>query len=284
MNAATKPTPVANRIISWLVLLFGLAEVPWVIYLMFNQDPTVQANHLRLASIGMSLSAAVLCAGTAWLILRKGSVTAAIGVAAATLTLFLATMVTLSPSMQSQGLAAAITPLATAIPAGIAAIFAATVFLRGTQDARRTLLLIASAVLAVVAVSFLVHTASHAMSSETTGWMSRARAVVVVLDTAESVGLIGAGIASLRGNVRATLVFSVMAATLLSADAYGNVVGAPQGPAQIAALFYLIVGELPSIILLLIVARSAQRKLSGAIGEGTPAGPAATSRPAVAGD
>lgn len=268
----TKPVankPVANKIISWLVLLFGLAEVPWVIYLLFTQDPTVPANHLRLASMGMSLSAAILCALGAWMILRTASLTAAICVAAATLTLFLGVMVTLSPSMQSQGLASMVTPLMTAVPAGIAAIFAATVFLRGREDARRTALVVASVVLTIVAVSFAIHTASHAMQTETAGWMTRARAVVVVLDTAESIGLIGAGIASLKGHVRATLVFSVMAATLLSADAYGNVVGAPQGQAQVAALFYLFVGELPSIVLLLIVARSAQRALTGGERQGS---------------
>lgn len=256
-DRATKP--VANKVISWLVLLFGIAEVPWVIFLLFTQQTTVAANHLRLAGAGVALGGAVLCFGAAWAIWKLRPSVIIFCVSAVTLTVFLGVTATLSPNLQADGLATQAQPIVMAIFAAVVGVSAIAIFFNGTQASRRTLLAVAAIVLLIVGLFYLGHMVSHAMSDQTTGWMDRTRAIVVILDTFESIGLIGAGVASLKGHVKATLVFSVMGATLLSCDAYANVVGATQGPAFWAAIFYLIVGEIPSIVLLVLVARSAQR-------------------------
>lgn len=253
---------VAPRLVSWLVLLFGLAEVPWVIYLIFNQQATVEADHLRLASLGLGFGAAILCAGAAWAVLSRRRSAAALCVSAATATLFLAIMVTLSPDMETAGVQGMFVPLLIAIPGAVAAGLATSHVLHGSAESHRMLMLVSATVLAVIALSFLVHTTGRLMDEGTTVWMSRARAIVVILDTGETVALIGAGLASLRGQARAALVFGAIAATLLTGDAFANVVGAPQGPAFQQAIFYLIVGEIPSIVLSLVVVHSASRRLA----------------------
>lgn len=256
-----KTGPVAPKLVSWLVLLFGLAEVPWVIYLLFNQQATVEADHLRLASLGLGLGAAALCAGAAWSLWRDRRSAAAFTVAAATQTLFLAIMVTLSPDMEAAGISRLSVPLLLAVPGAIVSALATGIVLRGTAANHRRVIVISAIVLGVVALSILIHTASRLVDEGATMWMSRARAIVVLLDTGETVGLIGAGLASLRGRVRPALVFGVIAATLLAGDAFANVVGAPQGPAFRQAIFYLVVGEIPSIVLSLIIVRYASQQM-----------------------
>lgn len=258
---ATTSAPVANKIVSWLVLLFGLLEVPWVIYLAFTQVTTVEANHLRLASLGIGLGGGVLCAWAAFALWKRRPAGGALAVGAGALTLYLGVSMALSPELAASDLTGYTLFLLVAIPGTIAAIFAATNALRGTAEVNRRVVVISAVVLLLVALAFVGHALAHAVSPETIGWLSRARGVVVVLDTGESVGLIGAGIASLRGYPRAALVFSVIAATLLTCDAFANVVGAAPGLAAKEAVFYLIVGEIPSIVLCLVVARSAYRKL-----------------------
>lgn len=105
----------------------------------------------------------------------------------------------------------------------------------------------------------LVRTDLHLTDLPTTADAERLRATVVILDTGESVGLIGAGWASLRGLPRATLVFAVMAASLLVVNAFVNVLAAEPGSAFVAAVFYLVVGEIPSTVLTVIAARAAIR-------------------------
>jgi hypothetical protein len=257
-----RATPVAPRLVSWLVLVFGVLEIPWIITLLFTQSPTVPADHLRLASLGLGGGAVVLCSAAAWTIWRRRPSAAAFSVAAVTLTMFLAISLTLSPSMQADA-SRSVAPLLIAIPGALAGIVAAAAFLRGTAERRQIALTVAAIVLAIVALSFAFHTAAHLSDPVTTGLMSRSRAIVVLLDTGEAVGLIGAGWYSLRGKPREALVFSVLAATLLTCDAFANVVGAQQGTAFDQAIFYLLVGEIPSIILALWVARCASRKWLG---------------------
>lgn len=260
-SAAAGQAPVANKIVSWLVLLFGLLEVPWVIYLAFTQEKTVEANHLRLAALGIGLAGGVLCAWAAYALWRRRPAGGALAVGAGTLTLYLGISMTLSPELSASDLTGFTMFMLVAIPGTIAAVLAATYVLRGTAESHRRVIVAAAVVLLLVALAFVGHAVAHAVSPDTMGWLSRARGVVVVLDTGESIGLIGAGIASLRGHARAALVFSVIAATLLTCDAFANVVGAAPGVAAEQAVFYLLVGEIPSIVLCLMVARSAYRKL-----------------------
>ena len=253
---------VAPRLVSWLVLLFGLAEVPWVIYLIFNQQATVEADHLRLCQPGagirsrhpvrrcrlVSLEPATLGGGT----VRFGRNCDSL----------LAIMVTLSPDMETAGVQGMFVLLLIAIPGAVAAGLATSHVLHGSAESHRMLMLVSATVLAVIALSFLVHTTGRLMDEGTTVWMSRARAIVVILDTGETVALIGAGLASLRARRAPHLCSGPSQPHLLTGDAFANVVGAPQGPAFQQAIFYLIVGEIPSIVLSLVVVHSASRRLA----------------------
>lgn len=96
-----------------------------------------------------------------------------------------------------------------------------------------------------------------ALGSASTQTVIHARAIVVVLDTGETAALICAGIGVLRQRVRLTYVAGTIAATLLLLDALTNLLVVPSGPAFQAALFYLIVGELPSTAVAIIAARAA---------------------------
>ncbi|MFI0432313.1 MAG: hypothetical protein ACH36H_04140 [Candidatus Nanopelagicales bacterium] len=271
-SSAAHASPVANKVVSWLVLLFGLMEVPWVIYLAFTQLTTVEANHLRFAALGLGFGGAALCAWAAWALWRRHPVGAALAVGSATLTLYLGVSMTLTPGLSASDFTGYSLFLLMAVPGTIAGVMAANYLLRGRGDTRRRAIVVAAVVLGLVALAFAGHALAQAADPETTGWVSRARAIVVILDTGESVGLIGAGIASLRGHARSALVFSVIAATLLMCDAFANVVGAAPGVAFQQAVFYLLVGEIPSIVLCLFVARSAYRTLGPAamLGSSTP--------------
>ncbi|MFM2438614.1 MAG: hypothetical protein RLZ55_1437 [Actinomycetota bacterium] len=263
-SSAVHTGPVANKVISWLVLLFGLMEVPWVIYLAFTQLTTVEADHLRLAALGIGCGGAVLCAWAAWALWRRHPAGAALAVGSATLSLYLGVTMTLTPSLSATDLTGFTLFLFITLPGTIAAVAAAYYLLRGGGDTHRRVIVVAAVVLGLVALAFAGHALAHAVDPQTVGWMSRARAIVVILDTGESMGLIGAGIASLRGHARSALVFSIIAATLLTVDAFANVVGAAPGVAFQQAVFYLLVGEIPSIVLCLLVARAAYRRLGPA--------------------
>ncbi|MCB0914709.1 MAG: hypothetical protein KDC23_03270 [Actinobacteria bacterium] len=254
-------TPVGNRLVSWLVLALGVFEVPWIIYLAFTQVTTVEADHLRLAGLVIGMGAAVLCGAAAWALWRGHPLAAALSVGSATLVLYLGISLALSPDLGTHNAWGFSLILFVALPGAVAGIIAARQLLSKGGSPHRRQLAVAAVVLAVVALTFAGHALLLQLDPETVGWLSRARAIVVILDTGESIGLIGAGIASLRGNTRAALVFSVLAATLLTCDAVANVLGAPPGFALESAVFYLLVGEIPSIVLSLVIARSAYRRL-----------------------
>lgn len=245
-----------------------------MIYLAFNQDPTVEAFHVRLVTLGLGLGVTITAAGAAWTVWRGSRLAATWCVAAASVMLISAALVTLSPNLQANGLLGLWVPLALSIAGAAAAISAARHMLRGaasasypaapvtatdTAPATAPAMRVAALVLAFVGLITLVRTGLHVTDVSTTADAERLRATVVILDTGESVGLIGAGLASLRGLRRATLVFAVMAASLLVVDAFVNVFAAEPGPAFVAAAFYLIVGEIPSIVLTVIAARAALR-------------------------
>jgi hypothetical protein len=62
----------------------------------------------------------------------------------------------------------------------------------------------------------------------------------------------------------------VIAATLLITDAWTNVITAPPGQTFWAAIFYLVVGEIPATIVCLWAARSATRAIWPAGTDGSP--------------
>ena len=115
--------------------------------------------------------------------------------------------------------------------------------------------------LVLTSIALMVRVGQHVTDAATTASVTRARALVVLLDTAEVVGLLGAGLASRRGRVPSTLVLATMAGVLLACDAWTNV-AATTGAAFDAALVFLVVGEIPSMIVCGIAAVAAYRKLA----------------------
>ena len=144
--------------------------------------------------------------------------------------MMLATTATLAPKLQPDVAALGMwVPLVLALVGTAAAIVATVQLLRVSTAAEPRVLTVTAFILGLVAAFMLYRGVAHLFDADSTELASHTRALVVVLDTAESIGLIGAGWASLRGYVRATAVFGVMAATLLIIDAYTNVVAAERG-------------------------------------------------------
>lgn len=262
-DAPTAARPyVASKWVTWLLLFFGICEVPWVIYLIFFQPTTVEAYHVRLTGAGLGIGGAIVGAIATVAVWRRSSRAALWAVAMATTMMMLATTATLAPKLQPDVAALGMwVPLVLALVGTAAAIVATVQLLRVSTAAEPRVLTVTAFILGLVAAFMLYRGVAHLFDADSTELASHTRALVVVLDTAESIGLIGAGWASLRGYVRATAVFGVMAATLLIIDAYTNVVAAEPGPTFWAAIFYLIVGEIPSTILALIAALAAAKKL-----------------------
>lgn len=262
--------PVARPLVTWALILLGAAEIPWVIYLAFTQTVVVQVFHLRLATLGLGGLSATLCAGAAWTVARRGSWAAALCVAAATTLAFLATVGKLTPSLRTSGLlGSGGAPLLVVLPGVAAAVYAGWVLLArhtpspaGMPEPAPRGLRMAAGVLALTAVVVAARMVLHVMQWDSEAMATHTRGVIVILDTLEALGLLGAGLASRAGRVRGTLVLATMAGILLVCDAYGNVVMAASGQAFNAALFYLVVGELPSIAACALAVRSAQRHLS----------------------
>lgn len=261
-RASDRPGFVAPKLVTWALILFGAFEIVWVIYLVFNQARSGQAFHIRLASLGLAVAVAVLCGLTAWMLWTRRRAAAAAGIAAVTVALFAAMVVTLSPSLQSGGLVRGdYIPLLLAAVAAVAAIIGASAALRGQADPGRTSVKFAIGCLVFVTGAAAIRAGQSFTSTATSELATHTRGMVVILDTAETIGLLGAGIASLRRLPRPTFVLATMATALFICDAWVNVVMVPSGPAFQAALVFLFVGELPSVVLCSIAAIWAWRRL-----------------------
>lgn len=247
---------------TWALIVLGALEVPWVIYLVVTQQESFKAYHLNLATIGLSTASALIAGFACWALLRNWVAAPALCVATATVVLFLSSVTSLSRNLGSR---VALSPdhisLVIAIPGAIAAVYAAYVCLRGRQQQQELGLLIATVVVGLVAAAFAVRTVQHITDHHSTAYVTQARAIVVLLDTGEAIGLLGAGIASLRARPKPMLIFSTMGAVLLMCDAWTNVLTAASGLAFDSAIFYLIVGEIPSIVVCLWAMTSALRSL-----------------------
>ena len=73
------------------------------------------------------------------------------------------------------------------------------------------------------------------------------RFLIVVYDCLEVVALIGLGLGMRAGRHRTAIVLGSMGMVLFLLDAFVNVVVVSEGPAFIAAVFFAVVGEFPSI-------------------------------------
>ena len=157
-----------------------------VIYLIFTQQESFQAFHLNVATLGLEH------------VVHPPEWTQLLGVeprldlspvwcvATATLVLFLVTVTSLSRSLDSRiALRPDHVPLAIAVPGAIAAIYAATVCLLGKQATHAVGIKIAAVVLGLVACAFLVRTVQHFTDPQSEAIVTRARAIVVLLDTGE---------------------------------------------------------------------------------------------------
>jgi len=261
-ETATVRRVVAPKFVTWALIVFGSFEVLWVIYLVFNQATEGQAFHIRLASVGLTGALAVLCGLASWMLWTRRGAAATFAIAAATVALFSAMLVTLSPNLQLVPTAGVdVIPLGLAVMATIGAVVGVRAVLGDRTDRPNASLTFAIGCLGFVAVVAALRTGATFTTSVTSELATHTRAVVVILDIGETIGLLGAGISSLRGLPRPTFVFATMAATLLICDAWVNVVLVPSGPAFQAAIVFLFVGELPSIVLCSIAAVWAWRRI-----------------------
>lgn len=248
------PIPV-RRWVGWALLLLGVGEVFWVIYLMFNQARAVRVFHLHAVTLGVGGVTTVVAACAAVALIRESRAAAWLAISTATLIGFMGAFVGLSRADYHAGIGHALTEVVALGGIGTC-LAAATAYLllsqRGVGRYRHWLALGMVGVAAGMLIRMGV-----ALGSASTQTVIHARAIVVVLDTGETAALICAGIGVLRQRVRLTYVAGTIAATLLLLDALTNLLVVPSGPAFQAALFYLIVGELPSTAVAIIAARAA---------------------------
>ena len=91
-------------------------------------------------------------------------------------------------------------------------------------------------------------TSRHIVAATTTTLdADHLRLLVVLYDSAEVASLLGLGLSLRAVAARAAIAFGSAGAVLFFLDAYINVVVVPAGQAFVAAIFYAVVGEFPSI-------------------------------------
>lgn len=220
---------------SLLILAFGVLEIPWVGYLLFSQARTGVAQHVHLAALGLVGGAAVLATMSAvWL--WKGHRSAAIlCVMTGTwmgVVLFFALTISSVPVV-----------LATIPGLLVAAVAARDVLRHPEQSVARWL----PAALLVITLVLLVRLTVTLTRTETAMAADHLRFLIVLYDSAEVVTLIGLGVALRAGRPRTAIVVGSMGIVLFLLDGFVNLVVVGEGEAFVAALFYAVVGEIPSI-------------------------------------
>lgn len=253
---------IGPRWLMWGLLVFGVAEIPWVVYLAFFQVKTATAYHVRLASLGIAGVTIVLCLLAAVMLLRRRLLAAHASVATATALTGSAVLVALAPTFNyASALDYAVGPVALAVPGVAAAVVAAVATLTGRWDTPRTRGVVA-AVLVVVAAGLVAHLWRTANAALTQVDADHLRLLVVLLDTSEVVALLGAGLALRQGSARWVVVFGSMGLVLFPGDAWTNIVFVGPGPQFVAAIFYAVVGEGPSTAMCLYAVVLATRRLT----------------------
>lgn len=225
--------PIGPRWLTWIILAYGILEIPWVIYLVFFQVRTGTAQHTHLAALGLAGFGAVAALVAAWTLLSGSRWAAAAAVAAAT---WLAVGLFFGVVVSSLHVVWAGIP-GTAV-AGTAAWFA-------LRDRRCPPWM--PAVLAMVAVFLLLNLTRVVAQTSTSIDADHLRILIVLYDSAEVATLLGLGMSLRAGAARAAIAFGSAGAVLFFLDAYINVVVVPGGQALVAAVFYAVVGEFPSI-------------------------------------
>ena len=226
-------TPIGPRWLTWIILAYGLLEIPWVIYLIFFQMRTGTAQHTHLAALGLAGFGAVAALVAAWALLKEARWAAVAAVAAATwmgVGLFFGVVVS-SLHVVWAGVPGTVV-------AGLGAWFA--------LRERRCPQWIPAGLL-IVALFLLLNLTRIVAQTPTTVDADHLRFLIVVYDSAEVASLLGLGLSLRSGAARAAITFGSAGAVLFFLDAYINVVVVPEGQAFVAAIFYAVVGEFPSI-------------------------------------
>ena len=237
---------IGPRWLTWIILAYGLLEIPWVIYLIFFQQRTGTAQHTHLAALGLYGGGAVLALWAAWASWRQHRIVSVAAVMAATwLTAGVFFAVVLSAVH--------------VVWAGVLGAVVAALMARGVLRERPVPAWF-GAVLGFVAIVLLVNLVVIVSSDSTSIDADHLRILVVLYDSGEVAALLGLGWSLHRGAPRAATAFGSAGVVLFLLDAYVNVVVVPSGPAFTAALFYAIVGELPSIAMCAAGAALAMRR------------------------
>ena len=237
---------IGPRWLTWVILGYGLLEIPWVVYLVFFQARSGTADHTHLVALGLYGGGAVVALWAALANWRQSRLAAVSAVMAAT---WLAAGVFLAVVLS------AVPVVWWGLPG---AVIAAMLARRALHDQPVTPWL--SAGLAAVSGVLLVHLTLILADTSTHIHADHLRLLVVLYDSCEVAALLGLGWSLHRGAPRAAIVFGSAGVVLFLLDAYVNVVVVPSGPAFTAALFYAIVGELPSIAMCAAGAALAMRR------------------------
>ena len=222
----------------WLILLiltFGVLEIPWVGYLFFFQAPEGVAQHTHVAAAGLIGGSAVLAALAAgWL--WRGARSAAI------LTVMTGTWM---------GVVLLFALTISSVPVVLATIPGLLVAAMATRDVLQhpdvTVSRWLPALLLGIALVLIVRLGVSLAWTGTSIAADHLRFLIVVYDCLEVVALIGLGLGMRAGRHRTAIVIGSMGMVLFLLDAFVNVVVVSEGPAFIAAVFFAVVGEFPSI-------------------------------------
>lgn len=226
---------IGPRWLTWIILAYGILEIPWVIYLIFFQVRTGTAMHTHLASLGLNGGGALMALITAWAVLKDARWAPIVAVMTAA---WLGAGVFFAFVLSSAHVVWA------AMIGIVLAVIATTRSFRGERSKLDPWL---SGLLALVAVFLLLNLARVVTETSTTMPADHLRGLVVLYDSAEVASLLGLGLSLRAGAARAAVAFGSAGVVLFFLDAYINVVVVPPGQAFYAALFYAIFGELPSI-------------------------------------
>lgn len=240
-------TPIGPRWLRWVVLLYGILEIPWVVYLLFAQQRTGIAHHTHLVATGLAIGAAVLALLTGLATLRGRP------------------WVVITASMTATWLLAdlffalVLTHVAVTY-AGLPGLLAAVVVVWQVLTATKRPHPFWGWLLIVVAGLLLVHLGFILTNTETSFHADHLRLLIVVYDSAEVAALLGLGLSLRSGAPRAALVFGSAGVVLFALDAWVNVTVVASEQAFSAAIVYAVVGEIPSIAMCGLGAAVAMRR------------------------
>jgi hypothetical protein len=239
-------TRIGPKWLTWIILAYGILEIPWVIYLGFFQQRTGTAEHTHLAALGLAGFGALAALIASWALLRDLTWAAVAALAAATwlaVGLFFGVVVS------------SIHVIWAGIPGTVVAIAGAWLVL----FERRCPPWI-PAVLAIVAVFLVLNLTRVVTQTDTSVDADHLRLLIVAYDSAEVASLLGLGLSLRSGAARAAIAFGTVGAVLFFLDAYINVVVVPPGQALAAAILYAVIGELPSIAMCVAAVVLAMRR------------------------